>query len=69
MRYRTKDHDRLDVICEIRYGRQSGAVETVLAANPGLADQGVCLPAGLVIELPEALPAFRETLPVVRLWD
>lgn len=66
-RYRTKDGDMLDAVCLAWYGRTRGAVETVLAANPGLAERGPLLPAGILIELPE----FNRT-PVndatIRLW-
>ncbi len=51
--YRTVDGDRLDVVCQARYGAQSGIVEAVLEANPGLADYGPILPAGLPILLPD----------------
>ena len=77
MHYRTKDGDVLDALCHKHYGReagrpvrgtQTGAVEAVLEANPGLADQGPILPAGLLIilpDLPEPVP-HRQPL---RLWD
>jgi phage tail protein X len=66
--YRSKDGDVVDAIAWRHYGRQdAGVVEAVFEANPGLADQGPILPAGLRIELP-ALPdpAPREG---VRLWS
>ncbi len=68
MHYRTKANDRLDVICGRHYGSQSGAVEAVLKANPGLSNDGPMLPAGLMIELPNLDPvaALSQT---VRLWD
>ncbi|WP_295045159.1 tail protein X [uncultured Paracoccus sp.] len=49
-------------------GRQDGRlVPDTLHLNPGLADAGPTLPAGLVVRLP------RDVLPdaakVVRLWD
>ena len=52
MHYRTKKSDLVDAICWRHYGEQSGAVEVVLEANPGLADIGPVLPAGIIIELP-----------------
>lgn len=65
--YRSKDGDMVDQIVWRHYGRQSaGAVEAVLAANPGLADKGPVLEAGhriLLPDLPE--PAARRE---VRLW-
>lgn len=65
--YRSKDGDTVDAIVWQYYGRQDGGiVERVLGENPGLADQGAILPAGLRIALPEIEePAQRQT---VRLW-
>jgi phage tail protein X len=67
MLYRTKDGDMLDAICQRHYGRTAGVVESVLEANPGLADLGPVLDAGVVIVLPE-LPA-PEPDEGVSLWD
>ena len=66
-RYRTKDGDVLDAVCLAWYGRARGAVEAVLAANPGLAERGPVLPAGILIELPELnrMPVNDAT---IRLW-
>ena len=64
----TSEGDMVDDICERHYGPRPGAAEAVLAANPGLADSGPVLPAGVRIELPElgdAPPASG----AVRLWD
>ena len=44
--------DTLDAICVRYYGRTEGVVETVLAANPGLAELGAVLPHGTAVELP-----------------
>lgn len=62
----TIDGDALDFICWRRYGRQSGAVEAVLDANPHLAERGVHYDAGLVITLPALRLPPRTPL---RLWD
>ena len=51
--YLTRDGDMVDRICWKFYGRQGGAVEAVLEANPHLADRGPKLPAGIVIDLPD----------------
>lgn len=67
MRYRTKDGDMVDAICQRHYGRTAGAVESVLEANPGLADLGPVLDAGVVLVLPE-LPE-PEPDEGVSLWD
>lgn len=68
MRYRTRDGDVLDAICQQFYGSAQGHTERVLEANPGLADLGPVLPAGVMIELP---PPYEPELvrPTVRLWD
>ncbi len=58
----------LDVICTRAYGGESGYVEAVLNANPGLAALGPFLPMGTVVVLPEIAKAFEVT-PVVTLWD
>ncbi|MBA8757800.1 phage tail protein [Wolbachia pipientis] len=50
--YSTKENDMLDYICWKHYGFTSGAVEIVLEENPGLAEHGSFLPAGLKIKLP-----------------
>ena len=66
--YRSKDGDVVDAIAWAHYGRQDeGVVEAVLEANPGLADLGPILDAGVRIKLP-ALPdpAPRQG---VRLWS
>ena len=67
-RRRTVDGDRLDALCRAHYGAQSGIVEAVLEANPGLADYGPALPAGLLVTLPD-LPQPPEVERPLRLWD
>jgi len=59
--------DTVDDICYRHYGRTQQVVEMVYAANTGLADQGVILPHGWPVELPD-LPesSTRDTL---QLWD
>lgn len=57
----------VDQLCRAEYGDESGHVERVLAANPGLAERPV-LPAGTEVVLPGA-PAAADTVPVVTLWD
>ena len=68
VRYRTRDGDSLDAICWRHYGRQAGAVEAVLEANPGLSDIGPVLPTGFVIGLPD-LPQPAQEIETVSLWD
>ncbi len=67
-RRRTVDGDRLDALCRAHYGAQSGVVEAVLEANPGLADYVPALPAGLLVTLPD-LPQPLELERLLRLWD
>ncbi|WP_031485562.1 tail protein X [Maridesulfovibrio frigidus] len=66
MIYRTKDGDILDRICFDYYGFES-AVVIVLEANPGLADKGTTLEAGIEINLPEI--ATPEPDQGISLWD
>jgi len=65
---RTIDGDMLDVICLNYYGHAHRYVESVLSANPGLADQGPVLSAGIVIVLPD-LAELGHQEAAVRLWD
>lgn len=60
--------DTVDLVCWRVYGRTHGAVEAVFAANPGLADYGVVLPLGTVIEMPELAHA-SSTKPLLQLFD
>jgi phage tail protein X len=66
--YRTKDGEMLDAICYRYYGRSSGVVELVLAANQNLSRQAEQLPAGLVITLPD-LPSQTNDVTPIRLWQ
>lgn len=66
--YRTRQGDTLDYICWRHYGQQSGAVEAVLLANPGLADAGPVLALDTLIVLPELAKPASELQPI-RLWD
>lgn len=64
--YTTKDGDMLDQICAAYYGATAGYVESVLAANPGLATRGEVYPAGVVITLPPLAPPKPS---LIRLYD
>ena len=55
--YTTFGGERLDQVAHAAYGLQLGAVEALLLANPGVADYGLELPAGVVLELPELVEA------------
>ncbi|WP_265038503.1 MULTISPECIES: tail protein X [unclassified Wolbachia] len=52
----------LDEICWKHYGYSSGAVEEVLLENPGLAEHGSFLPAGLRIKLPKIQKILKESV-------
>jgi len=66
MTCRTSDGDLLDVICHNYYGQLAGAVEAVLDANQGLADEDQPYRAGVVIVLPDLVSPVAEE---VTLWD
>lgn len=66
--YRTSDGDTADYIAWKHYGTQDGrAVEQLVNANPGLADIGPLLPAGLLITLPDI--QLQTDAQAVKLWD
>lgn len=66
--YTTRAGDTADYIAAQYYGPTAPqAVEQLLAANPGLADLGPTLPAGLAVSLPPIDTA--EKTQGVRLWD
>jgi phage tail protein X len=67
MQYMTKDGDTLDRICWQYYDGQQTTVAQVLEANPGLADHGPLLPAGIIITLPALVTPAKEQ--GVSLWD
>lgn len=57
--------DTLDLLCHRYYGTTQGVTETVLAANPGIAEQ-IFLDAGQVVELPEVSESAQQE--TVQLW-
>lgn len=67
--YLSRQGDCLDEIAFNQYGQCSAeTLAAVLLANPGIADLGPLLPAGLQIVLPDAAPVTT-TVPGVSLWD
>lgn len=66
--YRTREGDMLDAICKAWYSESSRYTEAVLESNPGLADLGAVLPAGVIIELPD-FPDLSVKQGSIRLWD
>ncbi len=60
--YITRENEMLDLICWKHYGYSSGAVEELLLENPGLAEHGSFLPAGLRIKLPVIQKTSQESI-------
>lgn len=66
--YITSEGDTADYIAWKYYGTQDGdVVERLLEANPGLADRGPVLAAGVTVSLPEIEAAT--VTQGVKLWD
>ena len=66
--YITRENDMLDRVAWKHYGStENSVVESVLLANPNLADYGPILPENLTIILPD-IPT-PEKRPGIRLWD
>lgn len=64
----SREGETLDYICWRHYGATNNqVVESVLAANPGLADFGPVLPAGVEVLLPALARPARQA--GIRLWD
>ncbi|WP_353390425.1 tail protein X [Brucella sp. NBRC 14130] len=66
--YTTIQGEMIDAICRKVYGDESGYVERVLEANPGLAALSHRLPIGTKIHLPDALRTDQNQ-PLIALWD
>jgi phage tail protein X len=67
--YISSEGDTVDYIAWKFYGTQAaGVVESVLAANFGLASHGPILPAGLEITMP-AIATAETTTSTLSLWD
>ena len=67
--YKSRDGDVVDAVAWRYYGRvDAGVLRAVLEANPGLADYGDALPAGVRITLPD-LPPAATVSQGVSLWD
>ena len=67
MKIRTIQGETVDEICWRFYGRTTDMTETVLLANPGLAEKGAVMPAGLLIEMPNVTAEPGQ--PLIQLWD
>lgn len=71
--YITKTLERLDKICEKRYGdTEDDKVMKIIAANPHIEEYGILLPAGLKVILPNIATTPAASTPIIeqiRLWD
>ena len=65
MTYRTQDGDMLDEIAHTYLGSADG-VHALLQANPGLAQFGPVLPAGVLVQIPDITATAPKA--TVRLW-
>lgn len=69
--YVTKMFDRLDRICYARYGNTTNQIVSwVIEQNPGIELNGIVLPLGITINLPDA-PKKIDAPPVLKqvfLW-
>lgn len=61
-------NDTVDAICWREYGRSTGVVEQVLAANPHLSEFGPFIPMGTKVQLPD-IPTPQNKVQSVQLWD
>lgn len=66
--YTTIQGEMLDAICRKIYGDESGYVEQVLEANPGLSALSHRLPIGTKIKLPD-MGRADDNQSVIALWD
>ncbi|MDA3922770.1 MAG: tail protein X [Salinisphaera sp.] len=66
--YNTREGDTVDLLAWRYYqSTDNRIVERLLVANPGLADYGPILPAGVTVALPELdVPATQEG---ITLWQ
>lgn len=68
--YTTKTGDQIDRICFHHYGQMAGAVEAVLAANPGRVDlTPAILAPGLALTLPDLSPTADPASAPLTLWS
>ena len=65
MLVRTLQNDTVDLVCWRHLGQTDGVVEATLQLNPGLAQRGPILPAGVQITLATPQPSVK---PMVQLW-
>ena len=68
MQVRTNEGETVDSLCWRALARSQGAVEATLELNPGLAERGPILPAGLLVTLPDTTTSTA-TQRTIKLWD
>jgi phage tail protein X len=67
---RSLQGDTLDALCWRELGATAGVVEAVLELNRDLAEQGLTLPTGTRVVLPERSPAtVTPLIAIQQLWD
>lgn len=66
--YTTIQGEMVDAICRKIYGDESGYVEQLLEANPGLAALPHRLPTGTKVALPDLIRA-DDRRAIISLWD
>jgi len=68
MLLRAMQNESVDALCYRHYGSTQGQVERVLIANPGLADFGVIVPEGMLVDMPDSVLSSTQK-PLINLWD
>ncbi|RQR25568.1 tail protein X [Burkholderia sp. Bp9142] len=70
MMVRALQGETVDALCWRVLGRTRGVVEAVLDLNRDLAQYGLILPHGLLVELPDEVPqAAQSGAERLQLWD
>ncbi|KVP22412.1 tail protein X [Burkholderia ubonensis] len=70
MEVRALQGETVDALCWRVLGHTRGVVETVLDLNRDLAQYGLILPHGLLVELPDEVPqAAQSGAERLQLWD
>ncbi|WP_164095149.1 tail protein X [Serratia marcescens] len=67
MQVMAQQRETIEMLCYRYYGKTAGVTEAVMDANPGIADVGVFLPYGYLVEMPDQVIA--PTQDTVQLWD
>lgn len=67
MKLVAQQRETVEMMCLRYYGKTADVTESVLDANPGLADLGAFIPYGYQVEMPDQVPP--STSDTVQLWD